>query len=379
MNSNNGMLPEEQDPQFEKLITLLRQADLNPPVIDPSEHEKIITNVRARLFPTDTEVAQAELREPGFFPSKPKSQRTRQRRIVRLINVMAAVLVVTLLMSSALLLFGPWSPLQRDRTLTGSPIGQVGMPVTFYTGTYNGFGISLSITPGPYFLGELLETRLSVTNHTHTTYWLYPSDSMCEILKTTTTGGGSPYTTDVQRNLTGFPEILLRCNSPFVPGPGHGIKLPANQTLTIKQYLQLTRSGQVTLTAQVAFLKGTNAFRQNGIGAAPEATTLQIAVNPLVSSDRRFSITEQKMQVAVNVPLGAHEHLFSETLYACGLGSNVYETGGGVGNVDRKVSQPTITLQAPQCTSSMPVRLWWWVYVVGAPGFELISGKVRVQ
>ena len=54
----NDMLPEEQDPQFEELITLLRQADLNPPLIDPTEHAQILSQARARLFPTDSEVSQ---------------------------------------------------------------------------------------------------------------------------------------------------------------------------------------------------------------------------------------------------------------------------------------------------------------------------------
>src|SRR5207247_6748952 len=114
------------------------------------------------------------------------------------------------------------------------------------------------------------------------------------------------------------------------------------------------------------------------IGAAPNATTLQLSVNQLVPSDRRFSVKEQKTQVVVNVPSSAREHLLSETLLACSLGSSVDETGAESGPVNR-MSQSTITLQAPQCGSSMPERLLWWVYVVGAPGFELVSGKVRVQ
>ena len=49
----NDILPEEQDPEFEELITLLREADLNPPFIDSTEHAQIISHARARLFPTD--------------------------------------------------------------------------------------------------------------------------------------------------------------------------------------------------------------------------------------------------------------------------------------------------------------------------------------
>jgi hypothetical protein len=127
MNSNNDMVPEEQGPQFEKLITLLRQADLNPPLIDPSEHEKIVTNARARLFPTDHEVSQPEhmhvpeLSKLGSFPSKPNARATNPKRSIRLLhllNMLAAVLVIATLIGSALLLFGPRSPLHNSRAGT---------------------------------------------------------------------------------------------------------------------------------------------------------------------------------------------------------------------------------------------------------------------
>ena len=110
----NNLLPEEQDPQFEELITLLRQADLNPPLIDPSEHEQIISQARARLFPTEPEFSMFEdmptskMKVLGSFPMNPKGgldKPRRGRRLPHLLNILAAALVVAALLGTSLLLF----------------------------------------------------------------------------------------------------------------------------------------------------------------------------------------------------------------------------------------------------------------------------------
>ncbi len=114
----NDMLPEEQDPQFEELITLLRHADLNPPLIDPTERAQILSRARARLFPTDPEASQPEhmpaheMQELGSLPSMPKARvdkQYRSGRFVRLLSVIAAVLVIGALIVTDLLIFRPWT------------------------------------------------------------------------------------------------------------------------------------------------------------------------------------------------------------------------------------------------------------------------------
>jgi beta-lactam-binding protein with PASTA domain len=99
----NDRLPEEQDLEFEELITVLRQADLNPSLIDPTEYGQIISKARARLFHTDAGVFRYEDmptdKQRGLvsLPSKPNANRDRphpRRRLLRLARVLAAVLVV---------------------------------------------------------------------------------------------------------------------------------------------------------------------------------------------------------------------------------------------------------------------------------------------
>jgi hypothetical protein len=386
MNRFDDKQPEEKDPEYEELLTLLQHANLDAMFVDPQEQAQALSKVRARLFPTAHEVAQPELNERVSIPSKPKAltgKLQRQgKRLTPLANVLAAVLVVAALIGSALLIFGRWSPSQQNHVGSGPPIGPVGAPVKFYATTADGFERVFKITPGPYFLGELLEVDLSITNHTHTDYWLRPAaGSFCSgILKVTTTGGRSPHATDAQSYFTGLPETLFRCNWPLAlgnyPTSQPEIKLPANQTITVKQYLQLTSSAHVTLTVQVAFLKATK-FGRYVTGAAPASTTLQLFVNAHVPSDHTFSVKEQKTQVVVIGPTAVRDHLLSETLYACGQGSAVEETGGGEVRADYRISHPTITLHAPHCTSSMPEKLLWWTYVVGAPGYVLVSGRVN--
>jgi hypothetical protein len=121
----NDLLPEEQDPQFEELIDLLRHVNLNPLFVDSRERTQILSQARARLFPiertrilsrasarlfsTEPEVSQFEdmptpkMRIPGSFPSEPNANRDRPhrgRRFLRLANVLVAVFVVVALIGS---------------------------------------------------------------------------------------------------------------------------------------------------------------------------------------------------------------------------------------------------------------------------------------
>jgi RNA polymerase sigma factor (sigma-70 family) len=259
MNGFDEKQLEEKDPEHEELLTLLQHANLDAMFVDPQDQEQTISKVRARLFPTDHEVAQPDAHEMSELGSLPSNPRARHERIVRLVNVIAAVLVVAVLIGSVLLLFGPWSPLRQNHLGSGPPIGPVGAPVLFKDVTINGFESAIKITPGPYFLGELLEVDLAITNHTHTTYWLIPEVSTCAFLQVASSGGGSPNNTDVQRSWTSLPE-LLKCNWPWptIANPWGGIEEFATQTITVKQYVQLTSSRHVALKARVALQNSTN-------------------------------------------------------------------------------------------------------------------------
>ncbi len=115
--------PEEQDPQYDELITLLQHASLDPMLVDPHERAHILSQARARLFPTDPEIFQPEhmaapaLRALGSFPSKPKTladKPLRGKRLLRMLNRLAAVLVIAALLGASLLFFQHRLPLTRN-------------------------------------------------------------------------------------------------------------------------------------------------------------------------------------------------------------------------------------------------------------------------
>lgn len=381
MNSFDEKQPEEQDPEYEELLTLLQHANLDAMFVDPQEQAQTLSKVRARLFPTAHEIAQPDAQqmpEPGSLPSNPRAQRRPHRSLIHLINVIAAVLVVALLIGSSLLLFGPWSPLRQDRTGTGPPVGPVGTQTLIYYGGKPYFPMQLELTPGPYFVGELLEADLLIYNQSHTTYWLTPEPtSTCpEMLKITTTGGGSPYASDVQRNWNGLPD-LLKCSSPLSRSLISGIRVSSHQTITIKQYVQLTSSGHVTLAAQLAAIKVTNEHGASGyiIPASTPLTHLQLHVSSLVPSDRQLFVKEQKTQVVVSGPLAIRDQLLGEWATSC------TQAGRGVSG-PFSIPGIMVTAMPPPCIFAVTTltvfdKRLWWVYVVGAPGYALVSGRVN--
>ncbi len=366
----NDLYPEEQDPQFEELITLLRHADLNPPLIDPSENEQIIANARDRLFPPATEVTQPDIdmHVRGYFPSTSKTQGGKHGILVRLVNTIAAVLVVAALIGSAFLLFGP---------LRGGLLGTTPSNKIFGTPKRVGpFEMRLEITPGPYFLDEVLEVDLSITNVTHTAYWLYPNvgkNSPCfKLLNIATTGGGSPHVTDFEHYWDSLPWPSPNCSSLVHSLPTSGILVPANQMLGIPHYYQLTSSGWVILTTQLDALE-VNAVSRHGtnIPASFPWGSLSIFVSSHIPSDRQLTVKQQQTQVVVSGPPAVKGHLLGKIGSVC-PDFGLYIEGLGEPSAPPVVLKPA----AVACGNNGPKPLWW-TYVVGAPGFPVYFGKVN--
>jgi len=138
MKPFDDLLPEEQEPQHEELIILLQRAYRRPLLVPPAEQAQIIARVRERLVQTDQgdKVLASAIRDiasvrerlvqtdqgaslngnllvPGIgghssFPSRPEARVGKQHRsgwLVRQLNALAAVLVVTMLLGAALLLW----------------------------------------------------------------------------------------------------------------------------------------------------------------------------------------------------------------------------------------------------------------------------------
>ncbi len=114
MQPFDDMLPEERAPQYKELITLLQQAYHSPMPVVTTKQAQILSRVQARLMETDPGTSLTEdMPLPadgglGSPPSKPEAQTGKQRpgrQFVRLLNALAAVLVVGFIIASALVLF----------------------------------------------------------------------------------------------------------------------------------------------------------------------------------------------------------------------------------------------------------------------------------
>ena len=101
----------------------------------------------------------------------------------------------------------------------------------------------MTVTPGPYFLGELLQVDLSLANSSFTTYTLGDS---C---------GGAVY---VNRRAEPARTIHYR-SCTIVSCPFFPTVLKPGQTLTLHQLLPLPRTGQVTLQPGADFLQSQEA------------------------------------------------------------------------------------------------------------------------
>jgi hypothetical protein len=412
MKPFDDRLPEEQDPQYEELITFLQHANLSTMLVDPQERAHVLSRVRRRLVTSDQEtslnkeMSAPAIRELASPPSRPNAKvdkQHRSRRLVDLFNVLAAVLVVAALIGTSFLVFGPWSLLERERSGTAPPIGPVGAPVVVRTQAH-GLEMTMKITPGPYFLSEMLEVDLSLTNHTQTAFQgdichLYPKLIMIDgeglhdtilasALATTAYRDQQvgvklfPYTTNLANALATnpTPTLIPECFPDRINVP----KLQPSQTITVQHYVALTSSGHVTLTTRTAFQRAVNG--QNGrFTLVPAANpldghwpTLQISVSTRLPSDRMLSLHQQNRQVIVDVSAAARGQFLYTYNFECGLGTSVSGSGGEF-RTNNKISQPTITLQKPQCGDhyfgSTPSKLLQWTYVIGVPGYTTLSGK----
>src|SRR5260370_8044350 len=130
MKPFDDMLAEEQEPQHEELILLLQRAYRRPLLVPPAEQAQIIARVRERLVQTDQGASlNGNILVPGIgghssFPSRPEARVGKQHRrgwLVRQLNALAAVLVITMLLGAALLLWLTAGGGGATPTLTLSP------------------------------------------------------------------------------------------------------------------------------------------------------------------------------------------------------------------------------------------------------------------
>ena len=204
------------------------------------------------------------------------------------------------------------------------------------------------VTPGPYFLSELVSVDVSLANDTGRLFMidgLDKPDYFCfsSALSAEITSGSAPTYT--------LPELPFNCLQPLFRST-----LEPGRALTLHLLLPVTKTGDVTIT-------------MGGMRSPPQASPLDghwpsvtIHVNPQVPSNRELSLRSQGTRVIVQAPPAAQAHL----VYLQSITCDQY---GGGSRLDWS-PLPTPVLSQPAC----PTPHKHWEYIVSAPGFDIVAG-----
>lgn len=364
MKPFDDALPEEREPQQQELLPLLQQLYPHPAPLTSDEQAQAIARVRAHLLQAET--TMRETSDDGTGPALVDlSAQTpsltgklhRRRQIVSILNTLAAVLVVGAIIIASVLLFAHRSPAPP----VAGPAIPTSSPIVVQTQD-NHLTVSLTVTGGPYFLGEMIEADISLTNHSRTTYLMQgvPAANPCEqALGVGTAGGGAPHVP---------PPPLGVMSCPFISTQFH----PA-QTIAIHQYIALTDSGKIILTAGASFLSETT----NGQGVKNITNgsdplkghwpSLTINVSPHVPTGRQLSFQLQGTHVIVSGPSWALAHL----LYLYTVNCQDFHDQGGTGTGNFMWEHlSTNTAGLPGC----PGKNLHWNFAFAAVGYTMVVG-----
>ncbi len=377
MNPFDDALPEEQEAKHRDLIELVQRARRSPLPDTSAEQSQVIARVQQRLAELEYTANQTESAElqwedtsmqfdeneleqagtirslPIGFTRVPGATSRRKRRSMHILNTLAAILLVGLLIGGSLVLFR-----RSPQSTTSGPTpasGLGGTPVTVHAES-GGLGMSMSVTPGPYFLSELVVVDMTLTNPTRTTFHLLgrlTSGSFCKgpVLNAYLSGGHSPhFTIPAEQFIQQFIETI-QC-----PWPGLS-DLPPGQTVTIRQYVPIESSGQVTLKVYASFAP---ANTSNANPLPVHWLTLQLNVASQIPPDRTISVQRHGADLQVTIPHIAHPQL--AYIYA-------------INHPDSSncaafwwQSAPTNVLHISLCKTGQ------WAYAVGAASYAIAVG-----
>ncbi|GHO84902.1 hypothetical protein [Dictyobacter formicarum] len=222
----------------------------------------------------------------------------------------------------------------------------------------------MQIIPGPYFLSELLEARLTLTNHNKTSVEVQGvlANAPCTgALGVAITGGSKP-------------QYLIPSNNAFMSCPPMMSSLKPGQTVSILQDFPLTMSGSMTLAFAVRFIHLVKNKQDNQniytsfdpLGGHVPA--LHIVVAPKVPVDRLISLQWIGPLVNVEAPAAALGNF--RYYYTC---SNFVPVDGeftGTGNFSWQPFTQSF-LNLPMCSGLVSQ----WQFSVAAPGFSVANGS----
>jgi hypothetical protein len=372
MKPFDDSIPEEIESQHTALVSMLRRAYPRPVQLTSEEQAQIIERASQRLLLPDQAVSTGEhqaVQPVGAIDSFPlkkpvaNSPATRRgRSITRFASMLAAVLVVAAITGASLLLFQQHN--SKTTISIPNPGAQPGNRVTAFSAA-GGFEMTLSLTPGPYFLSELLAVNISLTNSTQKTAYVgIPF-----------TGSACGYITGVQVTGKDTPEFVIPIPTDHsCPAFGSSTSIKPGQTLTVLKYLPLTNSGHLTLTAETAFYTSTPQSqypfpKQISSPLDGHWPSIQIEVASKVPAGRTISYHRDGSRIFVNAPTDARHQL--QYLYSVFCSDYTGQGGTGTGNYGWEALQKNVVGE-PGC----PGKNVQWAFAFGLPGYGIVQGSV---
>jgi hypothetical protein len=213
--------------------------------------------------------------------------------------------------------------------------------------------MTLELTPGPYFVGELIEARLTLTNRSSEAYMLPGPErpNGCGSAIFVVSSGGHA------------PLFSLPLYPPHIHCPLYATLLKPGQTLTIRELLPLSASGRLRLMARASPLT----TRAQPIGITLPAIT--ISVEPQVPSDRTIALHlatsgSGTVSLQVSAPAGARGALYSLSSVVCRpLGGPIAYYFAGESTYWHPLPEPQIN--EPACVDGGVPSGNWTVSVAG--------------
>lgn len=316
--------------------------------------------------PLDAEAIHASTARQSLPNASSRSRRHRSR--LYWLSGLVSMLVVTGLIGGALVLFrSPFSP-GSPATGPDTWVGGAGAPVTGEAKA-GGLDFVMQVTPGPYFLGELLVADLSLRNDSRTTYAL-AGPSMAG-------GCGAAVVLEITGGRSGGgPQYVLPVadthSCPFITST-----LTPGETMRLHEFLPVSNSGEVTLQSGARFLQTvTGSDGSQSITSAHSPLdglwpALKIAVAATTPADRQITVQREGTRIQIHAPLAARAHLYYLYTVTC----NAFQGGTvGTGNFAWKPISTT-DVPEPDC-GDYGSQVIQWSYAVSAPGYAIASGSI---
>jgi hypothetical protein len=228
----------------------------------------------------------------------------------------------------------------------------------------NGLRLTMRVGPGPYFLRELLPVSLSLTNLSGTMMSVLGpvkgnmgiNEGCGSIFSVTETGGHAP---TYEAPSTGG----MTCPGPLPED------LAPGQTVSASDFLPITASGRLTVTAGVSpvsiVIESSNGQTHRlGTGADPfegHGPSVQLTVNSGVPLQRMVWVSRVGTHVFVIAPPAVWSHL----VYLYNAGADGCSTGSYAW-----ISLNTLVIDMHPCAG----RYGTWQYAVSAPGYAIAEG-----